>query len=135
MLVTYLSCRTLDIQVSCYPATWVWFIYSFLLQIVYLTLFLLLQGNFALRLPLPQRFLSSLKSCALVVVSVSRNAHLKQLKSSTYQGIWIKIQPIDIRILLLNYIGYQFQGLGKFLVWLEPMALENQLLLKFSLGS
>ncbi|MBA0731609.1 hypothetical protein Golax_025518 [Gossypium laxum] len=32
----------------------------------------LFHGNFALRLPLPQRLLSSLRSCALVVVSVSR---------------------------------------------------------------
>ncbi|KAJ0099555.1 hypothetical protein Patl1_22248 [Pistacia atlantica] len=90
-----------------------------------------LQGSCVLRLLLPLRLPLSLRSCALDVVSVLRNVHLKQSRSSTCRRIWIEIQLIVMAPTLLNYTGYQFQGPGKCLVWLEPMVLGNQLPSRF----
>ncbi|GMP67943.1 hypothetical protein CsSME_00027740 [Camellia sinensis var. sinensis] len=99
------------------------------------TVHMYLQVNCALRSLLHLKLLSSLRSCALVAVSVLRNAHLKQFKLSIYQKIWIKIRPTDMAPIPLNCTGYQYRGRDKFLVWLEQMALGSRLPLKFWLGN
>ncbi|KAI4995797.1 hypothetical protein ZWY2020_037885 [Hordeum vulgare] len=44
------------------------------------------------------RFPSSLRSCALAVVFVSRNAHLMPSRSSTSQKIWKRMQQFFLGI-------------------------------------